>query len=116
MLEVFNYSFVNLTPHEIRVRGMDGAVSTTDRRIPPSGNIARVSVDKQLSGHINCLPILESIVGSVVGLPEPVENTAYIVSMAVRTAVPNRKDVYSPGTLLRDSNGNPVGCIGLDSN
>ena len=40
----------------------------------------------------------------------------YLVSLAVRLAVPDRRDVFSPGELIRDGNGQPVGCIGLAGN
>ena len=116
MIELFTQTLVNLTPHAIRVRGMDGAVSTTDCTIQPSGDIARVQVSQEIVGHVNGLPILKSVVGEVVGLPAASPNTVYIVSMVVRTSVPNRDDVFSPGTLLRDSAGQPVGCVGLVGN
>jgi hypothetical protein len=34
----------------------------------------------------------------------------------VRESVPSRKDVVSPGELIRDAKGNPVGCKGFEMN
>mgnify|MGYP001598752857 FL=1 len=62
------------------------------------------------------IPLFVTVGGDVTGLPEPVAGTIYIVSLLVRQAVPHRLDVLSPGQLVRDSAGQPVGCIGLDAN
>jgi hypothetical protein len=50
--------------------------------------------------------------GEVTDLPEPEEGTIYIVSGMVAAAAP-RPDVMSPGTLVRDDQGKPMGCLGL---
>jgi len=48
--------------------------------------------------------------GRVEGLPEPETGVLYLVSAVVRAAVPGRADVASPGDLVRDGEGNVIGC------
>ena len=125
---------INLTPHDIVI------VGPGERTIPPSGVVARVSM--QTSGIIdvvgrmsdrppfcgieyNCescfsqfggcdgIPVRKQTYGEVTGLPAPKEGTVYIVSTMVRLAVPDRDDVFSPGELVRGDDGQPIGCRGL---
>lgn len=103
-------NFVNLTPHIIKV--VDG-VGNVVIEIPSSGSIARVTVNNQLVETVNGIEIYRAVFGAVVGIPEPAMDTIYIVSMVVRQGVPARSDVASPGELVRDANGNPVGARGL---
>lgn len=99
--------FVNLTPHEIVVMG------EPEVRVPPSGDVARVSVVTEPLGSIGGVPAFIERSGPVEGLPEPRDGVIYIVSTLVRVAVPRRVDVASPGQLVRDPDGRPVGCRGL---
>ncbi len=100
---------VNLTPHTLNIKGSQGDVA-----IPPSGLIARVSVT---AVHVDMLEggilLFENKKGEVQGLPPPEEGNLYVVSALVREAVPGRQDVASPGELVRDAQGQPVGCRGL---
>lgn len=59
------------------------------------------------------IPIYEAVYGDVVGLPEEKDGVVYIVSGMVNAAAEGRGDVYSPGSLIRDDEGRPVGCRGL---
>jgi len=99
--------FVNLTPHTINL--IDGEATTT---IPRSGSIARVAMLKTEAGRVNGIPTFRTEYGEVEGLPEPGEGVFYIVSGLV-AARANRPDVLSPGALVRDEEGRPVGCAGL---
>lgn len=101
---------VNLTPHAINVVG-DGAVT-----IPPSGAVARVTSTTSEVRRVNGIPCLAVSYGEVQGLPEAEEDTLYVVSALVRAAVPHRTDVASPGELVRDAEGKPLGCRGLAVN
>lgn len=106
--------FVNLTPHAVMIRTENGDVIT----IPPDGMVARVSeivvecFDKTIDIGVQCFT---RKLGDVVGVPEPVDNTGYIVSAMVadHPNVRNRDDVYSPGPAIRDDAGRIVGCRGL---
>jgi len=101
---------VNLTPHMLNIVTIWGRILN----IEPSGTVARVSVqEKDLNLEIGQIPIFEASYGEVEGLPDPVDGTYYIVSSMVQSMVKDRKDVFSPGDLIRDDDGKPVGCRGL---
>jgi hypothetical protein len=102
---------INLTPHDIKVKTQDGFVT-----IPKSGQIARVDVSRSATVLLNDIQIFKPTFGNVIGLPPVQDGKAYIVSAMVRGAVPDRIDVVSPGILIRDGDGNVVGCDGLDCN
>ncbi len=101
--------FVNLTPHTINV--LDESEQEV-LAIGPSGTIARVSVEYVLDDKVDGVPIYTAAYGEVTGLPEPAAGTLYIVSGLVNTCV-DRRDVLSPGELVRNDDGRPVGCKGL---
>lgn len=101
--------FVNLTPHEVRVFLEEG-VST---RLAPSGQIARVLATTSDAGHFGNVPLVKTSFGEVSGLPDSEKGTLYIVSAMVRMALPSRKDLASPGDLVRDESGNVIGCRNL---
>ena len=119
----------NLTPHSISVFAADG--KTLLVTVPPSGEVARVSVSRVETGVVPIepdaaailrhdplagIPVFVGTYGSVTGLPAPALGTIYIVSAMVRQAVPTRRDVLSPGELIRDAAGQPLGCRGLEAN
>lgn len=126
---------VNLTPHSINFIlpyhieiGQDEIGTPeyiTEERtysLSPSGTLARCKVDRQetdriiaqdIEGWDITLPITSTKFGEVEGLPEPEEGTIYIVSNLVAQAVPDRKDVFFPDDLVRDANGNIIGCRAL---
>ena len=106
--------FVNLTPHTLNVHTPEGVVN-----IAPLGDdlntnilVARVVQVSVPAAPVGGIPTVNTSYGEVTGLPAPVAGTAYIVSGMVASAAP-REDVFSPGTLVRDENGRPVGCKGL---
>ena len=102
---------VNLTPHTLNIHTPDGVVT-----LPPSGEVARVSTVSvsglSVAGDWGFIPTVTTTFGEVTGLPKRTESTALIVSGMVASAAP-RDDVLSPGDLVRDENGRPVGCLGL---
>jgi hypothetical protein len=104
-------NIINLTPHEVILVGV---------KIPASGQQARVSMTRKQTGTIDIdgatVPIYSTILGQVTGLPPVNEGIGYIVSAMVRSAAPERRDIYSPADLLRDSSGAVIGCNSLDAN
>ena len=102
-MNIMNIS--NLTPHAIQIVGGPS--------FPPSGRLARCAQVSAAAGEHEGLPLVSVQFGEVEGLPEPQEGILYIVSALVRSAVPHRHDVASPGDLVRDSAGQPVGCRNL---
>ena len=99
--------FYNLTPHEVNIGDLD---------IEPSGVVARVNVNHREVGQHAGVPLLVGTYGEVTGLLEESEGLVYIVSAAVRTALPKRKDLASPAHLVRDDEGRIVGCLALEIN
>ena len=108
--------------------------------IPPSGVVARVEQTMTLVGvypprtkFVNLTPHTLSVhtdaegmiqifaveYGEVSGLPEPETETetedpiVFVTSGMVNASVPQRRDVTSPGELVRDADGKPIGCKGL---
>lgn len=99
----------NCTPHALNIVGCQGDVTT----LIPSGIVPRVSVTTIEVAAVGDIPLLRSIPSGLTGLPEPEEGVLLIVSALVRLACPDRHDLASPGELLRDDNGQPIGCKGL---
>ena len=96
---------INLTPHAIVV--VDGGT------IPASGIVARCSSKSEPAGEHSGVALTRVSFGAVEGLPDPEPGVLYIVSGLVRSAVPSRSDVASPGDLVRDAAGAVVGCRNL---
>ena len=100
--------FVNLTPHTINLTGGEKPVT-----VPPSGAVARVAVTREDTGLVYGIPTFLTTYGEVEGLPVPEAGTIFIVSALVKQRVPGRSEVFSPGELVRDNKGQPIGCLGL---
>ncbi len=99
---------INLTPHALDVHDNQGNVIT----LPSSGKV-RVASNYKKVETIHGIDIFTCEYGEVEGLPAPKNGVIYIVSGLVKNAVPHRKDVFSPGELVRDEHGRPIGCRGL---
>lgn len=107
----------NLTPHEVKIFKLNGTVPDLDVVIEAGEEVARVSceyvkVDKKVEG----VDMYRTVFGEVTGLPEYSEGTYLLVSAMVREALPLRSDLVSPGQLLRNDDGNVIGCLGLVGN
>lgn len=95
---------INLTPHTIRVQ---------DKTFEPSGTISRCREATLSVGEFEGIKLIRRTYGSVIDLPDSQPDTLYIVSMLVREALPERTDLASPGTLIRDENGQIIGAENL---
>lgn len=109
-----NNNAINLTPHDVvLVDGTNNPILT----IPASGSLARCKASTITTGSVNVngveIPVTETVMGEVTGLPDEVEGTVLVVSLAVAKAVPDRRDVLVPNESVRDANGNIVGCRSL---
>ena len=105
-------NLVNLTPHPITVVMSDASQLT----IRPDGTLARVNATKTPLPPVNGIPVNATTYGQVMGLPNRNDGVGYIVSALVRLAVPHRRDVFSPGELVRDGQNNVIGCKSLEAN
>lgn len=106
------HKIVNLTPHPIKLVSELGATVEI-----ASEGVARVASTQEEVGLVigfgGMIPLMRATFGEVTGLPEPVKGTLYIVSALVRSALPGRTDIASPGDLVRDGSGNVVGAKSL---
>ena len=99
---------VNLTPHAITI-----VLPNEQFTIPPSGQVARVAQTSAPVTVADGIPLVKVEYGPVEGLPPVEATTLYIVSAIVRMAMPARLDIASPGDLVRDASGQPIGCRNL---
>lgn len=108
----------NLTPHEVKIFKLNGTAPDLDVVIEANeGMVARVSceyikVDKKVDG----IDLYRPVFGEVTGLPDYEEGVYLLVSTMVREALPLRSDLVSPGQLLRNDDGNVIGCLNLVGN
>lgn len=114
-------NIINLTPHTV-VIALDG--NDTTITIPPAlgpdgkPTPARVSTQQVPAGNVNGIPVVSTVYGDVVGLPDPKPDTIYIVSALVLGRV-ERPDVFAPDTgptAIRDEKGNIVAVTRLVTN
>ena len=107
---------LNRTEHKVTIFNIVG-VNTPDMVLEKyTGEPIRVSCESRKVGTIEGVDIYENVYGEVTGLPEYVEGVFYVVSAMVRQALPERKDLLSPGQLIRNEEGQPIGCLGLVRN
>jgi len=102
--------FVNLTPHTINVMDSEGKGELLV--VPPSGSIARVAVSYNRAPDVEGIPVYVAVYGDVEGVPAAKDDVFFIVSGLVESRI-QRSDIFSPGDLVRNSEGRPVGCKGL---
>ena len=105
----------NLTPHEIVVYSQDR--TTVLFTVPSEGIFLRVSTDQKTVGDINGIPVQKVEYGEVKDLPAPEEDTVFIVSQMVLSALNGtRSDLVAPDTgkgAVRDENGRILGTTGF---
>lgn len=97
--------FINLTGHEVHEL-------TANIVIPASKEVFRANCSTQQVDTINGIPVFTTVLTkSNIPLPQPMEGVVYIVSALALNAVPEgRTDVVCPKQVVRDSNGNIIGC------
>lgn len=107
-------TIINLTPHAIVLVKENGEVIST---FPPSGQVARVTVksyETSLGDYIG-VPTTSSVMGEVTGLPVEQPNVWLITSQIVAAASKGlRNDILHPGELVRNQDGQPIGCRSLN--
>ena len=101
-------TIINLTPHPVNLLDVDANVVITFH----SEGLARCSQNDVIIGKLNKDIILtKTNYGEVIGLPEQSPRTFYIVSRLVLNACAGkRNDLLVPNQLIRDSEGQIVGC------
>ena len=104
---------INLTPHPIVVwrEGRDPITYA------PSGAVARIDFVNVSVAEMNGIDIVHTRMrDGVTGLPDIQVGVGYLVSTLIRNARWDRLDLYSPGDLVRNTDGVVVGCRNLVAN
>ena len=118
--------FVNLTPHPITVRTVDGSSKTYPVDGPaPRLEVSRISLQSVMDSddsspdydysHPPFIGFVRSSMGDPVGLPDRQSGIILIVSalVAEHPSLSDRVDLASPGEAIRDESGRIIGCNGL---
>lgn len=101
---------INATPHDVNIVGENGQVVRT---YAASGICPRCSVSREAVDEIDGIRINRTVFGDIVGLPEYVEGTYYIVSAIVANAAKGRQDLLITDDAVRDDKGRVIGCKAL---
>jgi hypothetical protein len=118
MLEpIINTMIVNLTPHPLNLMAEDGCVVTFE----PAETPARVEQTRELVLDLitECFhnaPVTQSYFGEVTGVPDPAENTFYVVSLITAQALKAQgrtEDILIVDAAVRDEKGHIIGCRGF---
>jgi len=102
---------INKTPHAVYILKEDNSVL---RVFPKSNGMIRVPETNEDIGTIDGIPISCTTWGETTDVPSPKQGTFYIVSQLVRNALPDRPDLLVPKQVVRDNDGNIIGCKRLD--
>jgi len=107
-----NVKVVNCTPHDVNLITENGSIT-----FPRSGIIPRLTEQQNKINSVIVngieIDIMSKSFLEPEGLPEPKENTIFIVSALVAGAVKNRDDLVIPNDIIRDDKGNIIGCRNL---
>ena len=100
---------INCTPHAINI--------TDGPTFKPSGTVTRVDTIQSDAGSINDIPVKTQTFGDIIDLPEPQDDTVFIVSAIVLAAAKEkgRTDVVAPDTsnAVRNDQGHIVSVPGF---
>ena len=102
----------NFTPHNVVI------VNSEELKIViPSDGIARVTETKTVTPSIDVdgviIETFVSAFGEVENLPPQEDGVMVIVSALAADAAKDRNDLLVPGELVRDNDGNIIGCKSL---
>lgn len=104
--------FINCTPHPITLIGADGQTTV----LPKGTVVPRLSQSTKQVDVVNNVSITETVFGATQDLPDTKDNVLLIVSRLILAANPHRTDLVVPNELVRDNDGNIVGCKSLARN
>lgn len=110
------YQIINLTQHDAMIMNHAQEVIIT---IPASGSIARCTEsftneqEIEVNGVVTTLS--QKIVGATENLPPARDGVLYFVSSFVASDNPNRGDLITPASYVRNDKGHIIGMIGVAS-
>ena len=107
-----NVKVVNCTPHDVNLITENGSITFPKSGIIPRLTEQQVKINSVIVNGIE-IDIMSKSFLEPEGLPEPKENTIFIVSALVAGAVKNRDDLVIPNDIIRDDKGNIIGCKNL---
>lgn len=84
---------INLTPHNVNICNDYGKVIKT---YVASGKVARVRHGYEQFNEVDGIPVVGRVDERIVDLPDPQEDTYYIVSNIVLDYCKDRKDLLAP--------------------
>ena len=102
---------VNKTPHAVLILNDD---DTVRRVFPKSNGMIRLEEITTDVGSIDGIPISSTTWGEAQDTPDEDLGVYYIVSQLVKNALPERGDLLVPKGVVRDQEGNIIGCRRLD--
>jgi len=99
----------NLTPHPVNILDVVGNTIV----VFPSEGCVRLKAETRLLGVVEGIRLTKTVFGFPEGLPEKEAGVRIIVSQLVKSALPDRVDLVVPAEVMRDDNGNIIGCQSL---
>ena len=102
---------LNKTPHSVNIVNEKNQVIKVYER---GESLIRLAVKTVKDEPLfDGTPTSRTEFGKPEGLPDFKEDTFYIVSQLVKNALPDRKDLLVPAEVVRDDEGNIIGCKSL---
>ena len=109
-INTLHMEIINMTPHKVTIVTYDGKLI---KEIPASGSLIRLKSATIRRPGIDGIPFSETIFADPEGLPDFQDDKMYIVSQLVKSALPDRADLLVPAEVVRDKEGNIIGCQSL---
>jgi hypothetical protein len=107
-------TIINLTPHAVTL--FTKSDLSSKREFQSSGKVARCKQTNESVGQINDINLTKTVFGEIEDLPDPQENTFYIVSRIVREAAKERNDLLVPNEIVRNDDNQIIGCLSFAVN
>jgi hypothetical protein len=102
-------TIINKTPHPVHLVDNEGKVFRTFPGCPKE-DLIRLASETVPQVALDGVPTSRTVFGEPTGLPEAVDDVFYIVSQLVKSALPERIDLLVPAEVVRDSDGQIIGC------
>lgn len=103
---------INCTPHNVNIV-KKGKIF---RSFEKGQEVPRLSQKTKIVSELKGIPLTETSFGQCENLPEQKDSTYLIVSRMIKSAYPDRKDLLVPNGVVRDEQGNIIGCESLAIN
>jgi len=103
--------YENCTDHKIDIFDLSG--KKLIKTIIPGGVVTRATFEHKQVSKDQGIPLIVDFITSVEDLPEQKDGVVLVVSHIIREFLPERKDLASPGEIVRSKSGKRIGCRGL---